>query len=148
MKQVSTTPFRILIADDDMDDVQLTRDCLDENKLPIHVNEVGDGQYLMDHLKEIIKVSEIKNLPQLILLDLNMPRKSGLETLKELKEDSTLCRIPVVIFSTSKAPKDIEKAYELGASCFVNKPNTLEEWCDKMGTLGRFWIECVKVAVN
>lgn len=49
MKPVSTTPFRILIADDDMDDVQLTRDCFDENKLPIHLNEVGDGQYLMDH---------------------------------------------------------------------------------------------------
>lgn len=77
-----------------------------------------------------------------------MPRKSGLEVLKELKKDNVLCRIPVVIFSTFKAPKDIEKAYEPGASCFVNKPNTLEEWCDKMGKLGRFWIECVKVAVN
>ncbi len=147
MKLSPNAPFRILIADDDVDDVQLTKDCFDENKLHILVNEVGDGQYLMDHLKGIIKVPETKKLPQLILLDLNMPRKSGLEALKELKEDERLCRIPVVIFSTSKAPKDIEKAYELGASCFVNKPNTLEEWCDKMGKLGRFWVECVKVSV-
>jgi CheY-like chemotaxis protein len=127
--------------------VQLTKDCFDENKLDIQVNEVGDGQYLIDHLKGIMDVSDAKRLPQLILLDLNMPRKSGLEALKELKEDLTLCRIPVVIFSTSKAPKDVERAYELGASCFVSKPNTLEEWCDKMGKLGRFWMECVRVAV-
>jgi len=147
MKPTPINPFRVLIADDDIDDIQLTKDCFDENKLPIHVKDVGDGQFLLDHLKGIIKLSETKNLPQLILLDLNMPRKSGLEVLKELKEDTMLCRIPVVIFSTSKAPKDIEKAYELGASCFVNKPNTLEEWCDKMGKLGRFWVECAKVAV-
>jgi two-component system, chemotaxis family, response regulator Rcp1 len=146
MKPTPANPFRVLIADDDLDDVQLTKDCFDENNLPIHVKDVCDGQYLIEHLKGIRR-SEAKSLPQLILLDLNMPRKSGWEVLKELKEDVNLCRIPVVIFSTSKADKDVEKAYELGASCFVNKPNTLEEWCDKMGKLGRFWIECVKVAV-
>ncbi len=139
-------PFRILIADDDTDDVQLTKDCFSENQLPIHVKDVGDGQILMDHLKGIMNVSNSRDLPQLILLDLNMPRKNGLEALKELKQDDALRKIPVVIFSTSQASKDIEKAYELGASCFVSKPNTLEEWCDKMGKLGRFWIECVRVS--
>ncbi len=139
-------PFRILIADDDTDDVQLTKDCFSENQLPIHVNDVGDGQILMDHLKGMMNVSNSRDLPQLILLDLNMPRKNGLEALKELKQDDALRKIPVVIFSTSQASKDIEKAYELGASCFVSKPNTLEEWCDKMGKLGRFWIECVRVS--
>ena len=137
-------PFTILIADDDLDDVQLTRDCFDENNLPIRVNEVNDGQLLLDHLKTLAREAE-RELPQLILLDLNMPSKTGLETLQELKADARLCRIPVIIFSTSKAQKDIDKAYELGASCFVNKPNTLEEWCDKMGKLGRFWLDCVKV---
>jgi two-component system, chemotaxis family, response regulator Rcp1 len=140
-------PFRILIADDDVDDVQLTKDCFDDNKLHIHVNDVGDGQVLLDHLNRIADLQTTERLPQLILLDLNMPRKSGFEVLKEIKEDNRLCRIPVVIFSTSKAPKDIEQAYQLGASCFVSKPNTLEEWCDQMGKLGRFWIDCVKVAV-
>lgn len=140
-------PFRIIIADDDTDDVQLTKDCFNENKLPIHVNDVGDGQILMDHLKKMTSgVQDSSKLPQLILLDLNMPRKSGFETLKELKQDNTLRKIPVVIFSTSKASKDIETAYELGASCFVSKPNTFEEWCDKMGKLGRFWIECVRLS--
>jgi two-component system, chemotaxis family, response regulator Rcp1 len=142
----TNNPFRVLIADDDVDDVQLTKDCFDENNLPIHVKDVGDGQVLMDHLKLMIDQRMADNLPQLILLDLNMPRKSGFEALKEIKGNDTLSKIPVVIFSTSKAPKDIEQAYQLGASCFVSKPNTLEEWCDKMGKLGRFWIDCVKVA--
>jgi CheY-like chemotaxis protein len=145
MNTSEINPFRILIADDDLDDVQLTKDCFIENKLPVRFNEVGDGQILMDHLNGISKSSGSKELPQLILLDLNMPRKSGFEALKELKENDTLRKIPVVVFSTSIASKDIEKAYELGASCFVSKPNTLEEWCDKMGTLGRFWIHCVRV---
>ncbi len=139
------TPFRILIADDDIDDVQLTKDCFTENNLPIHVNEVADGQILLDQLKGICECSDTKNLPQLILLDLNMPRKSGFEALKELKQDDKLRKIPVVIFSTSKATQDIERAYELGASCYVSKPNTFDEWCDKIGKLGRFWLECVRV---
>ncbi|MCW3106614.1 MAG: response regulator receiver protein [Segetibacter sp.] len=134
------SPFRILIADDDTDDVQLTKDCFIENKLPVLINEVCDGQILMDHLK-----ADTKNLPQLILLDLNMPRKGGLEALEEIKQDAIFRKIPVVIFSTSNAQKDIEKAYELGASCFVSKPNTLEEWCDKMNKIGKFWVECVRV---
>ena len=140
-----TKPFRVLIADDDTDDVQLTKDCFSETRLPIHVNDVGDGQILMDHLKGIT-TTKPKDLPQLILLDINMPRKSGFEALQELKEDDALRKIPVVIFSTSQTLKDVERAYELGASCFVSKPNSLEEWCDKMGKLGRFWIECVRVS--
>ncbi|MDB5193298.1 MAG: chemotaxis protein CheY [Segetibacter sp.] len=136
------------MADDDLDDIQLTKDCFEDIKLPITLNEVSDGQYLIDRLKgAITSKTSFSELPQLILLDLNMPRKSGLEALKEIKEDKVLCKIPIVIFSTSKAPKDIEKAYQLGASCFVNKPNTLEEWCDKMGKLAHFWFDCVKVAV-
>ncbi len=138
--------FTILIADDDLDDVQLTRDCIDENKLPIRVNDVNDGQFLLDHLNSLASDTQESVLPHLILLDLNMPRKTGLEALQELKADARLCRIPVIVFSTSKAQKDIDKAYELGASCFVSKPNTLEEWCDKMGKLGRFWLDCVKVS--
>ena len=140
--------FKILMADDDLDDIQLTKDCFGDIQLPITLNEVSDGQDLMDILKGAA-ASKNPNavLPQLILLDLNMPRKSGLEVLKEIKEDAHLCKIPIVIFSTSKAKRDIEKAYELGASCFVNKPNTLDEWCDKMGKLAHFWFDCVKVAV-
>jgi len=135
-----------MIGDDDIDDIQLTKDCFNENKLPVHVYDVGDGQILMDHLKKMTSVSNSTNLPQLIILDLNMPRKNGLEALEELKRDGTLRKIPVVIFSTSDTLRDVERAYELGASCFVSKPNSFDEWCDKMGKLGRFWIECVRVS--
>ena len=140
MIKSASPPFKILIADDDTDDVQLTKDCFVENKLPVQINEVYDGQILMDHLK-----ADKRNLPQLILLDINMPRKGGLEALEEIKNDDAFRKIPVVIFSTSTAPKDIEKAYELGASCFISKPNNLEEWCDKMKKIGKFWVECVRL---
>ena len=147
MKNSATVlPFRILIADDDEDDVQLTRDCFIDNNLHVSINDVADGQHLIDHLKKGAGAQKL-DLPQLILLDLNMPRKGGFEALAEIKADNVLCKIPIVVFTTSKAPKDIEKAYELGASCFVNKPNTLDEWCSKLGQLGRFWIECVDVAL-
>ena len=146
MNTTFTRPFRIMIGDDDIDDIQLTKDCFNENKLPVHVYDVGDGQILMDHLKKMTSVSNSTNLPQLIILDLNMPRKNGLEALEELKRDGTLRKIPVVIFSTSDTLRDVERAYELGASCFVSKPNSFDEWCDKMGKLGRFWIECVRVS--
>jgi CheY-like chemotaxis protein len=135
-----------MIADDDSDDVQLTKDCFLENKLPVQVQDVEDGQILMDHLNKMRALSNLRDLPQLIILDLNMPRKSGLEALEELKQDDTLRKIPVVIFSTSDTLKDVERAYELGASCFVSKPNSVDEWCDKMSKLGRFWIECVRVS--
>lgn len=139
IKSVSS-PFRLLIADDDIDDVQLTKNFFIENKLSIQINEVYDGQILLEHLR-----AHSKNLPQLILLDLNMPRKGGLEALEEIKMDEVFRKIPIVIFSTSNAHKDIEKAYELGASCFVSKPDNLNEWRDKIEKIGKFWVECVKV---
>ena len=138
-------PFRILIADDDNDDIQLTKDCFEENKLNVKIDEVADGQCLVELLQGKGKSYPFKDLPQLILLDLNMPRKSGFEALAEIKADENLCKIPIIVFTTSTSPKDIEKAYLLGANCFVSKPNTLDEWCEKMGQLGRFWIDCVKV---
>ena len=146
MKNINDrVPFRILIADDDNDDIQLTKDCFEENKLNVKIDEVADGQCLVELLQGKGKKYPFKDLPQLILLDLNMPRKSGFEALAEIKADENLCKIPVIVFTTSKCPKDIEKAYLLGANCFVSKPNTLDEWCEKMGQLGRFWIDCVRV---
>ncbi len=137
--------FRIMIADDDSDDIQLTKDCFAENKLAANFEDVIDGQYLIDNLKNKLASNIFAGLPHLILLDLNMPRKGGFEALIEIKADDKLNKIPVVIFSTSKSNKDIEKAYQLGANCFVSKPNTLDEWYHKIGLLGRFWMDCVHV---
>ena len=146
-KQLTSKPFRIWIADDDFEDFQLIKKTFQENKQNVQLSHVEDGQYLIDILKAQSKNTKFGELPNLILLDLNMPRKEGLEVLKEIKENKILCKIPIIIFTTSKTPKDIEKAYELGASCYVSKPQTEEEWVNTLGNLGRFWIECVKVAV-
>ncbi len=141
----NTLPFRILIADDDEDDIQLTRDCFLENKLPVAIQDVGDGQHLMDLLKQKNKNNIIEELPNLIICDLNMPRKDGFTVLEELKSDIEFCKIPVIIFTTSISTKDVKKAYELGANCFVSKPSSVKEWCEKMDQIGKFWIECVNV---
>ena len=138
----SKPPFRLLIADDDAEDVQLIKDCLVENHLQASVNDVENGQNLLDTLRKSER-TEKEGKPHLILLDINMPRKNGFEALKEIKQDKDLCSIPVVIFSTSKAEKDIRRAYELGANCFITKPNSSTDWHSTIGKLGRFWIECV-----
>ena len=139
--------FRICIADDDFEDFQLIKNTFEEQQLKVQLSHVEDGQYLIDILKAQSKYNKFGELPNLILLDLNMPRKNGLEVLRELKANHFLCRIPIIIFTTSNAAKDIEQSYELGASCYVSKPQTAEQWSNIIGTLGRFWIECVDVAM-
>ena len=141
-RHATSKPFRILIADDDNEDIEFAKSSFAQNNLPVEINEVEDGQYLMDLLRGHALGNLANQMPQLILLDINMPRKDGFEALKEIKEDYDLCRIPVVILSTSSAAKDIEKAYELGANCYITKPTTADAWSKTMGDLGRFWIQC------
>lgn len=136
--------FRIFVADDDQEDIQLLRDCLVENKVIAEISEAANGNELLEKLRNNQTANQHK--PHLILLDINMPRKNGFETLKELKEDKNLCTIPVIVFSTSGSEKDIEKAYELGANCYVSKPRTAKEWVKTIGSIGHFWCDCAKVA--
>lgn len=142
-KQNSHKPFRILLADDDFEDFQLIKNTFQEHQLDVHLTHVEDGQYLIDILKAQSKFNKLGELPHLILLDLNMPRKNGLEVLKEIKENGLLLKIPIIIFTTSKSARDVEKAYERGASCYVIKPQTAEDWSNTLGNLGRFWINNV-----
>jgi CheY-like chemotaxis protein len=137
----STPSFRLIVADDDAEDIQLIRESLEENDLQASIKEVENGELLLNELRGT-KMPDRGLNPHLILLDLNMPRKSGFDVLKELKEDKNLRSIPIVIFSTSTSEKDVKKAYELGANCFICKPNNLEGWHATIGKLGRFWIEC------
>jgi CheY-like chemotaxis protein len=132
-------PLRLLIADRH-DDLQTTKDCFIGNNLPVLITEVYNAQMLMEYLK-----TYTKELPQLILLDIYLPGDKGLEALAEIKKNDNFRKIPVIIFSFSNAAEDIEKSYELGASCFVSKPATMDEWCDKINKIGRFWIECGRV---
>ncbi len=139
-------PIMILMADDDDDDYLLTQKALKESKLLNTLVRVKDGEELMDYLKGsgTFQGKDVKR-PGVILLDLNMPRKDGRESLREIKADPALRNIPVIIFTTSKAEEDIYRTYELGSSSFITKPVTFENLITVMKTLGMYWFEIVEL---
>jgi CheY-like chemotaxis protein len=137
----------ILLADDDPDDRQLTRDAFMENRLANELDCVEDGEELMDYLRRRGRYSNMNGdpLPGLILLDLNMPRKDGREALKEIKADPDLRRIPIVVLTTSKAEEDILRSYDLGVNSYVTKPVTFKSLVELVKVLGQYWFEVVKL---
>lgn len=137
----------ILLADDDPDDRQLTRDAFAQNRLANELATVEDGEELMDYLHRRGKYENLKNkaLPGLILLDLNMPRKDGREALKEIKADPILRRIPIVVLTTSKAEEDILRSYDLGVNSYVTKPVTFKSLVELIKVLGQYWFEVVEL---
>jgi len=136
-----TTMAEILLVDDNPADLDLTIDALAQSPWRIHVSTVSDGAEAMAYLYREGKYSEAIR-PHLVLLDLNLPRKDGRAVLADMKSKPALRRIPVVIFSTSQARKDIESSYELGANSYVSKPPTLSEWVSAVKVLNEFWIGC------
>jgi CheY-like chemotaxis protein len=140
-------PITILLADDDEDDLMLTRTALSECRLANRVDFTEDGEQLMDYLKRRGKYEKLMNdpLPGLILLDLNMPRKDGREALKEIRADPKLCHIPIVILTTSKAEEDILRSYSLGVNSFIIKPVTFESLVEIVKTLAKYWFEIVEL---
>jgi CheY-like chemotaxis protein len=137
----------ILMADDDPDDRLLTHEAWEDNRLINPLHFVEDGEQLMDYLHRRGGYTDLvgEPLPGLILLDLNMPKKSGREALAEIKADDTLRRIPVVILTTSKAEEDILRTYDLGANSFVVKPVTFDALVDLVKTLATYWFEIVEL---
>jgi CheY-like chemotaxis protein len=135
----------ILMADDDEDDVLLTRKALQKGKLLNPLYTVGDGEELLDYLLHQGDYTDEKLAPRpgVILLDLNMPRKDGREALKEIKAHADLKDIPIVIFTTSKAEEDIYRTYQLGVNSFITKPVTFENLIEVMQMLGKYWFEIV-----
>jgi CheY-like chemotaxis protein len=137
----------ILLADDDPDDRQLTHDAFMENRLANEFHAVEDGEELMDFLHRRGKYEPLRGepLPGLILLDLNMPRKDGREALKEIKADTDLRRIPIVVLTTSKAEEDIVRTYDLGVNSYVTKPVTFKSLVELIKVLGNYWFEVVEL---
>jgi len=137
----------ILMADDDADDRLLARDAFHECQLDRELEFVENGEELMDYLRHHGKYAARpdERLPGLILLDLNMPRKDGREALQEIKSDPELRRIPVVIFTTSRADTDIGRVYDLGANSFITKPVAFDALVDVMRALGQYWINTVEL---
>ena len=137
---------RIVIAEDDPDDRLLTRRALEKSNITCELHTVENGEELMRFLRQCgTAEGEYETLPDLILLDLNMPRMDGREVLRTLKSDATLRRIPVVVFTTSEANNDILESYDLGVNAFVTKPLTFEGLVDAIQQLGRFWFDTVKL---
>ena len=137
----------ILLADDDPDDRQLTRDAFVENRLANALHCVEDGEELLDYLRRSGRHANLRGtpLPGLILLDLNMPRKDGREALKEIKADPELRRIPIVVLTTSKAEEDIIRTYDLGVNSYVTKPVTFKSLVELIKVLGEYWFEVVEL---
>lgn len=139
----------ILMADDDDDDFLLTQKALVESKLLNRLIRVKDGEELIDYLNHRGEYADkAVERPGVILLDLNMPRKDGREALKEIKSNSDVSEIPVVVFTTSKAEEDIYKSYQLGVNSFITKPVTFENLITVMQTLGKYWFEIVELPPN
>ena len=139
--------FIILIAEDDPDDRLLIKEALEEVKLSNPLHFVEDGIELLDYLKRQNDFHELAGttLPGLILLDLNMPRKNGIEALKEIKEDPELRKVPVVVFTTSKAEEDINKAYRLGVNSFITKPVNFQALLNTLEILTKYWFNIVEL---
>ena len=135
----------ILMADDDPDDRMLTRDAFVESRLANDLRFVTNGEELMDYLRQRGPYSAAADAPRpdVILLDLNMPRKSGREALREIKSDPNLRRIPVIILTTSKAEEDVYRSYDLGANCYIQKPVTFDSLVEVVRALGTFWFQIV-----
>jgi CheY-like chemotaxis protein len=130
----------VLVADDDADDCLLIRDALIDNGLDWDAQFVGDGIELMEYLENCERQEKQSTgcFPNLIILDLNMPRKGGREALREISVHSRFNKIPIVILTTSDEPRDIALCSSLGAKLFITKPTMYTEWLEKVGDLKEF----------
>ncbi len=120
-------PVELLLVEDNPGDVRLTQEALKEGTLAVNLSVARDGVEALDFLRHREPFADAP-LPDLILLDLTLPRKNGREVLSEIKSDPLLRRIPVLVMTTSRADQDIQKAYSLNANCYITKPMDLDEF--------------------
>ena len=140
-------PIEILLVEDNPGDVRLTREALKEGKVYSNLHTVKDGVEAMEFLRRQGKHTSAPR-PDIILLDLNLPRKDGREVLEEIKSDESLKRIPVVVLTTSKAEEDVLRTYNLHANCYVTKPVDLEKFIVVVKSIDRFWLTVVTLPPN
>lgn len=140
-------PIEILLVEDNEGDVRLTKEALKEGKVKNNLQVVYDGFEALEYLKREGEYQD-RVIPDLILLDLNLPRMDGRELLEKIKEDSDLRRIPVVILTTSKAEEDIVRTYDLHANCYITKPVDLEKFIVVVKSIENFWMTIVKLPPN
>ncbi len=137
-------PVQILLVEDSAGDVSLTREALREARVANDLHVVGDGVLAMAYLRGIAPY-EGRLRPELVLLDLNLPRMDGREVLQEMKSDEALRNIPVVVLTTSSADTDISHSYQLHANAFVTKPVAFRDFLEAIRLLEGFWLEIVRL---
>ncbi len=137
-----TRPIQILLVEDDAGDVLMTREALKEGNVENHLDVVADGVEAMAYLRE---TSDSGSRPDLVLLDLNLPKKSGHEVLAEVKNDPDLRRTPVVVLTTSDAERDILKSYDLHANAYITKPVDFDEFVTVVRQIDDFFINVVEL---
>ncbi|MHC0064515.1 response regulator [Nostoc sp. UIC 10890] len=137
-------PIEVLLVEDNPGDAQLTRIALEDSKISIHLNVVEDGVEAMAFLRKQDQYAKAAH-PDIILLDLNLPKKDGREVLAEIKGDENLKRIPVVVLTTSQAEEDILKAYNLSANCYITKPVDFDQFVKIVQSIENFWFAIVKL---
>jgi len=137
-------PIEILLVEDSPGDVRLTREAFNDAKVHINLHVASDGTEAMAFLKREGKNANVPR-PDLILLDLNLPKKDGREVLEEIKESPTLKSIPVVILTTSASEEDILRSYRLHANCYITKPVALDGFLKVVSSIDNFWLSVVKL---
>ena len=140
-------PVEILLVEDNPGDIRLTKEAMKEAKIINNLNVVEDGVEALAFLRKKGKFKDVIR-PDLILLDLNLPKKNGREVLAEIKQDINLKQIPVVILTVSKAEEDILKTYELHANCFITKPVDMDQFIKVVKSIEDFWFSIVKLPPN
>jgi two-component system, chemotaxis family, response regulator Rcp1 len=141
---VDAAPFEVLLVEDSPGDVRLTREAFKDAKVHINLNVASDGAEAMDFLNREGKHSDVPR-PDLILLDLNLPKKDGREVLDEIKQSPVLKSIPVVILTTSASDEDILRSYRLHANCYITKPVGLDGFLEVVKSIDTFWLSVVKL---
>ncbi len=139
-----SNPIHVLLVEDNPGDADLTRDTLESGRLHLEIDVAIDGEQALAYLNRLPPF-ERKPTPDLILLDLNLPRIAGREVLAEIKQNEKLRSIPIVILTSSDAEQDIVKSYELGANCYVTKPVGLQAFQEVVRSVEGFWFTIVRL---
>ena len=140
-------PIRLLMAEDDPEDQLLVRLAFARTRVANNLDIVNDGEELLAYLRREGKFADAPR-PDILLLDLNMPRKDGREALAEIKADPDLRRLPVIVLTTSAGDEDIVSSYDLGVCSYIQKPVTFTKLVEVIDVIGRYWLSIVKLPPN
>ena len=137
-------PIHILLVEDNAGDVLLIKEAFEEARIINEISTVGNGEAAINFLEKLEPYQESES-PDLILLDINMPRKNGIEVLDHIKKSEVLRQIPVIMLTTSSDDNDILKSYQSHANCYITKPVNMDDFMDTISKIEAFWVQLVKL---